>query len=46
MTVAELKRVLNRYPDTMEVMTKKTEIFGNVAYVNSVKQDSYGFFWH
>jgi hypothetical protein len=28
----------------MEVMTKKTEIFGNVAYVNSVKEDSYGFF--
>ena len=44
MTVAELKRILNKYPDNMDVMTKKTEIFGNVAYVNSVKEDSYGFF--
>lgn len=24
-------------------MTKKTEIFGNIAYVNSVRRDSYGF---
>ncbi len=44
MTVAELKKILNKYPDNMEVMTKKTELLGNVAYVNSVKEDSYGFF--
>ena len=44
MTVAELKEKLDRYPDDMEVMSKKTEIFGNIAYVNSVRQDSYGFF--
>lgn len=44
MTVAELKETLNKYPDDMEVMTKKTEIFGNVAYVNSIRQDSYGSF--
>lgn len=44
MTVAELKKILNKYPDNMEVMTKKTELFGNVAYVNSVKENSYSFF--
>ena len=44
MTVGELKEVLNKYPDNMEVMTKKTEIFGNVGYVNSIRQDSYGSF--
>ena len=44
MTVAELKEVLNKYPGDMEVMTKKTEIFGNVGCVNSIRQDSYGFF--
>ncbi len=44
MTVAELKEALNKYPGDMEVMTKKTEIFGNVAYVNSIRQDSYGSF--
>lgn len=44
MTVKELRKALNGYPDDMEVLTKKTELFGNVAYVNSVKEDSYGFF--
>lgn len=44
MTVGELKEALNKYQDNMEVMTKKTEIFGNVGYVNSIRQDSYGFF--
>ena len=44
MTVGDLKKALNDYPDDMEVLTKKTELFGNVAYVNSVKEDSYGFF--
>ena len=44
MTVAELKKILNKYPDNMEVMTKKTELLGNIAYINSVKEDSYGFF--
>lgn len=41
MTVKDLRKALNDYPDDMEVMTKKTEIFGNVAYVNSIRQDSY-----
>lgn len=41
MTVRELREILNNYPNDMEVMTKKTEFFGNVAYINSVKQDSY-----
>lgn len=44
MTVGELKERLNQYDDDMEVLTKKTEIFGNVAYIHSVKEDSYGFF--
>jgi len=42
MTVGELKEKLNQYDDNLEVMTKKTEIFGNVAYVNSIKVDAYG----
>jgi len=44
MTVKDLRKALNDYPDYMEVLTKKTELFGNVAYVNSVKEDSYVFF--
>ena len=44
MTVGDLKKALNDYPDDKEVLTKKTELFGNVAYVNNVKEDSYGFF--
>lgn len=41
MTVKEIKEELNKYPDDMEVMTKKTEIFGNVAYIHSIRSDSY-----
>jgi hypothetical protein len=44
MTVGELKEKLNQYDDDMQVMTKKTELLGNIAYVNSVKEDTYGFF--
>ena len=44
MTVKELREALSKFPDDMEVMTKKTEVFGNIAYVFSVRQDSYGFF--
>ena len=39
MTVKDLRKALNDYPDDIEVMTKKTEVFGNV---NSVRKDSYG----
>jgi hypothetical protein len=46
MTVGELKERLSQYDDDMEVLTKKTEIFGNVAYINSVRKDSYGCFGH
>ncbi len=42
MTVKELKEILNNFPDELEVMTKKTEILGNVGYINSVKQETYG----
>lgn len=44
MTVGQLKEALKGFADDVEVMTKKTEIFGNVAYVNNVVQDSYAFF--
>lgn len=44
MTVKELSDALKEFDDDVEVMTKKTEIFGNVGYVNSIKKDSYGFF--
>lgn len=44
MTVKELRDSLNGFDDDVEVMTKKTEILGNVGYVNSVRKDSYGFF--
>lgn len=44
MKVKELREALSKFPDDMEVMTKKTELFGNIAYIFSVKQDSYGFF--
>ena len=44
MKVKELREALSKFPDDMEVMTKKTEFFGNVAYVNMVKKDSYGSF--
>lgn len=44
MTVKELREALSKFPDDMEVMTKKTELLGNVAFVFSVRQDSYGFF--
>lgn len=43
MTVKDLRKALNDYPDDMEVLTKKTELLGTVGYVNGVKEDSYGF---
>lgn len=43
MTVKELKIALNGFDDDLEIMTKKTEILGNVGYVNSVRKDSYIF---
>ena len=39
MKVKELRKALNNYPDDMEVLTKKTEFLGNIAYINSVKED-------
>ena len=44
MTVKQLKEALDTFEDDLEIMTKKTEILGNVADVNSVRKDSYGFF--
>ena len=44
MKVKDLREALSNYADDMEVLTKKTELLGNVAYVNGVKEDSYSFF--
>lgn len=44
MTVKELKNELEKYDDDIDVMTKKTEILGNIGEINSVRKDSYGFF--
>lgn len=44
MTVKELIKNLKGCDPNAEVMTKKTELFGNVGYVNSIRNDSYGFF--
>ena len=41
MKVGELRKILNNYDDELEVMIKKTELFGNVGYVNSVSSDTY-----
>ena len=45
MTVKDLRKALDDYPDDMEVVTKKTKLYGNVACVNSVKEDSYALEW-
>ena len=44
MTVKELRDALKDLEDDVEVITKKTEILGTVGFVNSVRQDTYGFF--
>ena len=44
MTVAELKMILNKYPDDLDIITKKTEIFGTIGLINSVRQDTYRYF--
>lgn len=44
MSVKELRDILKDFDDDVDVMTKKTEILGNIGYVNSVRKDSYGSF--
>ncbi|MBP3886936.1 MAG: hypothetical protein J6F30_04680 [Cellulosilyticum sp.] len=44
MTVKQLKNALEKFGDDIEVMTKKTELVGNVAFVNSVRRDSFAMF--
>lgn len=44
MTVKELRDILKDFDDDIDVMTKKTEILGNIGEINSVKEDFYGFF--
>ena len=44
MKVKELIAQLKSFDPNAEVMTKKTEIFGNIGEVNSCQMSSYGFF--
>lgn len=44
MKVKELIAKLKIFDPNAEVMTKKTEILGNVGEVNSCQMGSYGFF--
>ena len=44
MKVKELIAKLEGFDQNAEVMTKKTEILGNIGEVNSCRIDSYGFF--
>ena len=43
MIVKELREALSKFPDDMEVLTKKTELLGNVGCIFSVRKSSYGF---
>ena len=44
MKVRELIKELEGFNPDTEVMTKKTEIFGNIGAVHSVRNDSHAFF--
>jgi hypothetical protein len=44
MTVRELKKELEKYDDNVEVLTKKTELLGNVGFVNSARKDLFTMF--
>lgn len=44
MTVKELIEKLKACDPNADVMTKKTELFGNVGCVNTIRNDSYSFF--
>ena len=43
MTVRQLKEELEKFDDDVDVLTKKTELVGNVAFVNSVRKAMFGF---
>ena len=42
MTVKKLWDILKDFDDDVDVMTKKTEVLGNIGEVNSVRKDSCG----
>lgn len=44
MKTKELIEILKTCDPDADVMTKKTELFGNVGEVNSVQSSTYGFF--
>lgn len=41
MIVRELREILKEFDGDLEIITKKTEILGNVGFVNSVRKDWY-----
>lgn len=41
MTVGELIEELSKYDKNVEVLSKQAMISGNIAYVNSIRKDSY-----
>lgn len=43
MTVKELREKLAKFPDDLDVMTKKTDIMGTVGDVFGVHLDTYAF---
>lgn len=44
MTVKELREKLSEFPDDLDVLTKKTELCGNVGMIFNVFESTYGFF--
>lgn len=44
MTVKELREELSKFPDDYDVLTKKTELCGNVGMIFNVFESTYGFF--
>ena len=44
MTVGELMKELSKYPENLEVMTKKHNITGNIGFIDVISNDSYAFF--
>lgn len=43
MTVKELREKLSEFPDDLDVLTKKTELCGNVGMIFNVFESTYGF---
>lgn len=46
MTVKELIKELSKYPENLEVMTKKHNVTGNIGFIDVISNDNYAFFGH